>query len=205
LRRFVYTGLIFCGLITLETVFIALSTGYLSVQFISPPLQQRDFFLSLARQDLATTLRFVFVDSPLLIIQSQHRATGTIVWSLHYFSLSVLIHLVLAGWLADIRCRRGPDSGYEIRLIIGMGLLIVSTLYLFLGSCCSGGPNWIVQTWLLAIVFNPITSSNATIQLYQSLKDGFVVVQLLSGVVGAYLLFRYMRTASQSKIDEDPQ
>ena len=106
---------------------------------------------------------------------------------------TLLLHLGLASVLAKMRLRHGPAFKYEALPLTGSALIVISSLYLFLGSCCSGGPNWIVQTWLLAIVFNPVTSTNATIQLYQSIKDIFIVVQLFTGITGAYLLYHYYR------------
>ena len=193
MQRAFYTILIFVAFILLETVFVAFSTGYLFVQFKSPLLENMGFYATLAGDDVLMTLRFVLIENPLLIIQSQYRQTETIVWSLHYYPLTLLVHLVLAVVLADMRLRFGPAFKYQALPLAGTALLLSSTLYLFLGSCCSGGPNWIMQTWLLAIVFNPVTSSNATILLYQSLIGGFVILQVISGVLGGYMLFYYYR------------
>ena len=198
LVRSSYTLLLALLLMALETVFMALSTGYLFIQFRSPVFENLAFFVELARDDLLTTLRFVLVENPWLIIQSQHNpASSNVVWSLHYYSLTLLIHLGLAWVLMELYRRHGPHIKYEARFIGGVLLLTLSSLYLFLGSCCSGGPNWIVQTWLLAIVFNPVTSTNATIKLYQAIKDGFLPIQLLFGGGGATLLYHYYRISGR--------
>ncbi|NIQ12062.1 MAG: hypothetical protein GWO23_21545 [Gammaproteobacteria bacterium] len=116
---------------------------------------------------------------------------------MHYYTLTLLGHLVLAFVLADMQLQFGPAFKYRFLPLAGTFLLLSSVLYLFLGSCCSGGPNWIIQTWLLSVVFNPITSSNATIKLYQSIKDWFMPIQLIFGGVGAALLYRFYRVAGR--------
>lgn len=193
MRRLFYTLLIMTGLLLLETVLVALSTGYLFIQFKSPLIENFGFFLALAGEDPLSTIKLLIADKPLFIIHSQHSTAASTRWALHYFSLTVLVHVVLAFLLAGIVARKGAAGRLEHIPVTGIALLILSTLYLRLAACCTGGPNWIVQSWLLAIVFNPVTSSNATIQLYQSIKDWFIVLQVISGGMGAYMLFRYLK------------
>lgn len=186
--RIVYTLLIFVGLLALEMAFVALVTGHLFVQFKSPLIEHFAFFLALAKDAPLTTLKLILVEQPFFIIQSQQKATGVTVWALHYFSFTVLLHLLVAFWLSAGLHRQGLSIHFGRITFIGSVLLLLSSLYLRLAGCCTGGPNWIVQTWLLSLVFNPITASTAMIRLYEFLKDGFVVLQLCSALAGGYLL-----------------
>ena len=181
--------MIFSGLILAELVFIALSTGHMAIQFKSPLLENIGFFMVLAGEDLTTTLRIVLLDNPLFIIQSKYTSTDSAVWSLHYFSFTLLVHLLVAYVLSEKISRHGILTRIQDVPFSGSVLLIASSIYLLLAACCTDGPHWIFQTWLLAVVFNPITSSNATIQLYQVLRDWFIVPQLAMGGLGAYLLW----------------
>jgi len=193
LRRTFYTLSILFGIIAFEVVFIALSTTYMQVQFRSPVLGNFRFFMVLLQEAPLTSLKLIIVEQPLFIIEAKHHATAATVWSLHYFSITVLIHVFISQVIANIISRSADAFRWRDIPFTGSVLLLFSSLYLFLGSCCTGGPNWIFHTWLLAVVFNPITSSNATIQLYQMLKDGFVIWQVLTGVLGGYLLYRNFR------------
>lgn len=196
-RLLAYSLALLVALIMIEAVFVAFASGYLFLQFKSPMLENFAFFASLARDDLFSTLRFILLEKAWLVIQSQHKVSGTLIWSLHYYSYSLLMHGLVAYCLARLMTSREANEIYSARVLAGVSLFLLAGLYLFLGSCCTGGPNWIVQTWMLAVVFNPVTSTNATIKFYQAIKEGFVVFQLLSGVIGLFLLRRYwLKTGS---------
>lgn len=177
----------------IETAFIALATGYMFIQFRSSLLENLGFFVLLADEDPMATLRIILMDNPVFIIQSKHKPTDSTVWSLHYFSLTILVHLLVAFILSEKVSTKGFWTRLQDLPLSGSILLLCSSIYLLLASCCTDGPHWLLHTWLLAVVFNPITSTNATIQLYQVLKDWFVLLQFVVGGLGGYLLFRSMR------------
>lgn len=205
MQRILYTLLIFFGLVTIEALFIGISTGYPRIQFKSPLLENIGFFVQLAGDDPLATLRIVLMDNPVFILQSKHGATDSTVWSLHYFSLTVLAHLLVAFILSEKTGRQGIRTRLQAIPVTGAVLLLGASVYLLLAGCCTDGPHWLFHTWLLAVVFNPITSGNATIQLYQVLKDWFLLPQLVMGTLGVYLLYRhqrrYRRGSSAAKIN----
>lgn len=191
MRIVAYTVLILMMLVMFEAVLMAMFSGHLYIQFKSPLIDNAGFFWALLQDDPGSTVRLLLVEKPVFIIQSQHTATDTTLWALHYFSITLLIHGLVAYLLADIFKQDGMETRLRAIPITGTGLLLLSSLYLVLAGCCTGGPNWMVQTWILALVFNPINSSNATIQFYQSIKDWFVVLQVMSGILGGYLILRH--------------
>lgn len=200
LHRLLYTLLITFGLILFEMAFIAMTTGNMFIQFSFPLLNNMEFFLRLAGDDPIITLRMIFVDLPLMVIESKHKASGSTVWSLHYYIYAVIVHLVVAYLLAEKVGLHGIRTRLRDIPFGGPALLIFSSIYLLLAGCCTSGPNWLFHTWLLAVVFNPVTSSNETIKLYQSIKDWFALLQLMTGLIGAYLMFRHYH---QNNIEPD--
>jgi len=172
---------------------MALSTGYMSVQYKSPVLENAGFFMVLLQEAPLTTLKLIFIEKPLFIVEAKHSTTAATVWSLHYFSFTILVHVIIALIIAGIISRPQSVLRWQDIPFAGSVLLIFSSLYLLLASCCTGGPNWIFHTWLLSVVFNPISSGNATIQLYQTLRGWFVWLQILLGAMGGLLIFRHQR------------
>lgn len=191
MQRVVYTILIVTGLIIVEVVFIAMSTGYMLVHVKSSLLENAGFFMVLLQEEPLMTLKLMLIEKPLFIIEARHEATASVVWSLHYFSFTLLVHFIISFFIAGIILRFGEDLRWQDIPFTGSVLLLFASLYLLMTSCCTAGPNWIFHTWLLSVVFNPITSSNATIKVYQFLKDGFVLLQIGTGLVGGYLLWRH--------------
>ncbi len=182
-----------------EIAFIALSTGHMAIQIKSPLLENLGFFMVLAGEDLTATLRIVLVENPLFIVESKYKATDSTAWSLHYFSVTLLVHLLVAYVASEKVSRQGINTRIQDLPLSGSVLLIASSVYLLLAACCTDGPHWLFHTWLLAVVFNPITSSNATIQLYQVLRDWFILPQLAMGGLGVYLLYRHYRQTHQAR------
>ena len=200
MQRFIYSVLILAGVVSFEFVFMAVSSGYMQVHFTSPVLGNVHFFVLLLQDAPLLTLKMLLLEQPLLVVEARHPVTAATVWSLHYFSLTVVVHVVVSVILSGRIVRAGGTLRWQDIPFSGSVLLLFSSVYLLLSSCCTGGPNWIFHTWLLSVVFNPITSSNATIQLYQSLKDWFSVLQMMTGILGAYLMFRSRVKDSNSNL-----
>jgi len=179
---------------------MALSTGYMSVQYKSSVLDNFGFFMVLVQEAPLTTLKLMFIEKPLFIVEAKHSTTAASVWALHYFGLTILIHIAVAVIIAGIIARAGSALRWRDIPFSGTVLLLFSSLYLLLSSCCTGGPNWIFHTWLLSVVFNPISSSNATIQLYQTLREWFVLLQILLGAMGGLLMFRHQRQRCEETV-----
>lgn len=200
MRRLFYALCILITVIVFEIGFVALSTGSMDLRYKSPVLQDFGYFIALLQQEPLESLNLFFVHKPVFMIESRHALVDTNVWALHYFATTVLVHVLIALLIAHIGVASASTLRWRDIPFAGSVLLLFSSLYLLLTSCCTGGSHWIFHTWLLSLVFNPITSSTATIQLYQSLKDWFVVLQLLCGVAGMYLIIRHRRRSMAEQL-----
>jgi len=178
------------GIIVSEVIITAAFIGYAPNQMKFLLWDNIDFLRVYFRAEPLDTLKFVFIDRPLFIIEARQQDPSTSIWGLHYYSYTVVVHIVAAVLLVQLVKPAQPITP-RLRLlaITGAGLLILSSLYLYLSSCCTAGANWIMHTWLLAIVFNPYTSSESIIEMYGYVNQWFVWIQVLFAVLGCYFIF----------------
>lgn len=182
---------IFAGLVVTEITIAVLFTGYWPNQLSLMLWDNLDFLLVYFTEEPIDTLIFVFLDKPLLVIDSRLQAASTSVWGLHFYSYTLVFYLAISAVLTRLLLSL-PDRSRASNLTVftGAGLLLLASTYLYLGSCCSGGANWIVHTWLLAIAFNPLTATEFVVELYQAIYKWLFWLQLMVGVFGAYLVFK---------------
>lgn len=153
-----------------------------------------DFLFVYFRSEPLDTLKFVFIDKPLFVIESRQENPSIAIWGLHYYSYTFVAHVVVAVVLAQVIKPSQPiRSAPRYVAVIGSSLLILSSLYLYLSSCCTAGANWILHTWLLAIVFNPLTATEFIIEVYGLVNKWFVWLQILFAALGAYLVVRGLK------------
>lgn len=189
MQRTLYFLLMLVGLILCELIFMAAFTGYMPTKIKFLLWENIDFLLVYFRGEPLDTLKFVFIDKPLIVIESRQQAPSTVIWGLHYYSYTVIVHVVIAIVLAQ-QVRASPPIRAKLRYfqLGGSGLLVFSSLYLYLSSCCTGEASWILHTWFLSLVFNPITATESMIELYELVHNGFIWMQILIAALGACFL-----------------
>lgn len=183
---------IFCSIIFFELLFLAIATKYLPNQMSSWMISAWDFFLTLFQEEPLYTLQLVLIDKPIFVIGHTDVISDIYVWSLHFHSYTIVVHLIIAFLCARmiVICRENPCPNF-LATIAGAILVLVASLYLQLASCCTGGPNWIVHTWLLSLLFNPISATVNMIKVYQLGKGLLPILQLLCAGYGGYLIYRH--------------
>ena len=150
------------GIVTCEVIITAALIGYKPNQISFLLWDNLEFLMMYFRSEPLDTLKFVLIDRPLFVIESRQENPSVAIWGLHYYSHTVVVHIAVAMVLAHVIKPSQPvRSGPRYVVVVGCGLLILSSLYLYLSSCCTAGANWILHTWLLAIVFNPFTAKTS--------------------------------------------
>lgn len=189
-----YFLLILTGLILCEVTFVALFMSYLPTSIKFMLWEDMGFLLPYFLEDPLATFKFVLVDKPILVIESRLENPSTAVWGLHYYSYSLLAHIISALVLAHlINPVTRNYAGQRYKAILGSGLLLVSSIYLYLSSCCTGGANWVIQTLWLAIITDPTFSTEALISTYQDIEVWFFWSQLVIAATGFYFMIKWYR------------
>lgn len=193
-----FTLLLMSGMVLLEVLFVALTSGHLPNRITSTLFANLEFFAVYLLEAPGATLELLLIEKPLFEIASVQVSSGLDVWRLSYFNYANLVHLVLAVLLAR-RWRSMRDAGGKGVLLFGSGavLLAGSSLYLFHTSCCTGGPLWIVHTGLLASIFNPVTATVARLDIYAMLHPWLNWLQVGFALTGLLLLGKFLHSSRQ--------
>jgi len=180
----------FALLIGFETVLISLLTGYTPNKLSFLLWENFHFLLQYFLEEPIETLSFILIDKPLFRIEAIHDNPTTVIWGLHYYGVTLFTHAVIAILASRaINTHTFSKSALQSLPISGTILLIFSSLFLYLSSCCTAGATWIIHTWILAVVFNPYTASETLLDIYNYIQGGFIWLQFLMAVSGAYLIF----------------
>ena len=198
LNHLLWFAAAFTILIGLESILSGLITGYTPNSFSFLLWDKFRFFLTYFLEEPLETLSFILIDKPLFKIEALHKNTTTVIWGLHYYGVTLFTHIVIA-ILASRAINKHTFSKSALLSfpIGGVILLIFSSLFLYLSSCCTTGANWIIHTWILTVIFNPYTASENLIELYNYIHDWFIYLQFLITVSGAYLIFLKLKNKTK--------
>lgn len=181
-------------LISFEVIFVSIITGYSATNFSFLLWNKFHFFLAYLLDEPLETLSFILINKPLFEIEAILTNPTQVVWGLHYYGFTLLIHSIIAVLISKaIMGYRTSKTSLKHYPLSGSILLILSSLHLYLASCCTAGANWIIHTWLLAIIFNPYTSSETMLEIYNYVENGFIWLQLMMVSSGIYLIFLKIR------------
>lgn len=190
-----FSLLIAFGMLLLEVLLIALLTGQLPNRITSTLLANPGFFATYLLEAPGTTLQLLLIDKPLFEIAAVQAHADLDSWRLHYFNHAILIHVGLAVVL--VRRRRSVRAtGRQGRLLLGAGVVLLasSTLHLFHISCCTGTPLWIIHTGLISLLFNPVTSTVAMLDVYNVLQPWLGWLQAGFALAGGLLIWKSLAT-----------
>ena len=172
-----------------ETLLISVFTGHLPTNISFLLLDKFDFFIEFLRDVPVDALTLIFVDKPLFVIASMQKDPVTAIWGLHYYGYTLIIHLLVAFIFSHVMTSsKSVELNWRAFPVLGSVLLIFSSLFLYLSSCCSVGGNWILETMLLAIIFDPVTASDAILDLYTVIEGGFIWLQTVMSLLGIFLV-----------------
>lgn len=148
--------LVFLTITMLMVASLSLLLGNLPNNMYIPDTLNPGFLQILWQDNPLAMLKLVLVEKPLVVIEHFDQKTRTQVWGIFYFSATLLIYLlvsVLTAW----QWKRLITCTMRQRLLFAFGALamIIGVTYLRRAACCSGGANWILETWLLAKVSDP--------------------------------------------------
>lgn len=179
------------GLIFIETVFTSIFTGYAPTKVSFLLWNHFDILLLDFKEEPLNTLLFILIEKPIFQIESWQNDPAAVIWGLHFYSYTLITHFIVAGiFTHSITQFQTSKTNWKHFPVIGSALLISSSLYLYLSSCCTAGANWIFHTVLLAIFLNPVTATESTLEFYKRIHDGFIWMQIIPALLGIYLIIK---------------
>ncbi|VAW80322.1 hypothetical protein MNBD_GAMMA15-1379 [hydrothermal vent metagenome] len=199
LLRFFLTGIIlFPALLIIVCALFALLLRDLpnSVQF--QPTTNLSFLQILWQSNPWETIKLVFVDKPLVVIEHIDHATGTQVWAMFYYAGTLLMYLLVAA-LASLHWKNLKNSTAKqlVLFTAGAAAVLISFTYLQRAACCTSGHGWVLETWLLGKAYTPSLGSVNWIEIYQHLHPRLPVLQLGMLVSGMVILIRWHLSLSK--------
>ena len=144
------------------------------------------------------TVKLVLVDKPLMVVEHHNNGTGLQIWGLFYFANTVLVYL-LASLFTALQRQRLINSTARQRLLFAAGTVavLVSVTYLRRAGCCTGGPGWVLDTWLVAKVYIPDLGSVNWMSIYQRAHPWLPLLQKAMLVGGIAMLYQWYLGAKQ--------
>jgi len=176
-------------LLAAETAITTLLVGSMPTDLFIYPLRHLDFYKILWASSPWETIKLLLIDKAVLVVEHRDATNGIQIWGLYYYALNMLLHC-LVGLLAGVGWALGQfrKTGRPLLLFVaGSFLLIFANSHVYLASCCSAGPGWIVDVWLLSRVYDPFASSY-WLELYQSVEGLFLITQAILTAIGTVLI-----------------
>jgi hypothetical protein len=179
--------LVFVGLAAAEVLLLVMATGYLPNAISAPIVEQFAFLTTLWNSNPSAALPLI-AQQPVLLIAHSASPGSVPIWGIYYFPLSFVVHLALAVLVAWAS-RRAAGHRRDTSLWVAGGVaLVFAVSYIRLSSCCTGGPRWVLEVWLLALAFDPTRTLLDWSAVIVSLERFFPSLQLAFGLAGIALL-----------------
>jgi hypothetical protein len=178
---------VFTFLIAVEVALMAAAVGRGPNTMTAPPVEQFALHTTLWGSNPAAALPLV-MQQPVFVIAHNDPAGSVPTWGLHFFPLTLLVHLAIATvtawhWHRSAGRRRQPGL-----LVAGGAALAFAVTYTRLASCCTGGPGWVLEIWLLALAFDPTSTLLDWAAIILRLGAFYSYLQFAIGLAGIALL-----------------
>jgi len=178
---------VFAGLVAVEVVLVAAAVGCGPNAVTAPLVDQFALLTTLWGSNPAAALPLV-MQQPVFLIAHNDPAGSVPTWGLHYFPFSFLVHLAIA-MLVAWHWRRSAGRRRQLGLLAaGSAALAFAVTYTRLASCCTGGPGWALETWLLALAFDPTSTLLDWSAIILRLGAYYSYLQFAIGLAGIALL-----------------
>lgn len=189
LRTVLLGGILFPVLLTTVAVLFALPLGGLPNGAQLQPTSNLAFLQILWAGNPWETVKLVLVEKPLVMIEHLDPETGLQVWGMFYYAGTVLMYLLIAAFTALHLGRfRNSTTGQYALFIAGTATVLISVTYLRLAACCTGGPGWVVDTWLLTKVVTPNSGVVDWMFIYERVQPSLPILQAVMLTGGMAML-----------------
>jgi hypothetical protein len=181
----------FTFIIIAETILVSLFTGYLPTRFSFLLWNNFHFLLDYLWDEPIEILSFLLIDKPLFKIDALQDNLSTVIWGLHFYSYTLLTHIFIAVLASRLIVKQTLTiSALRSFPVSGSILLILSSLFLYLSSCCTNGATWIVHSLLLVIMFTPGNAIGNFFDIYNYIQGWLIWVQVVMAISGSYLVMQ---------------
>jgi len=200
LRTILLGGILFPALLMTVAALFALSLGGLPNGAQLQPTSNPAFLQILWQGNPWETVKLVLVEKPLVMIEHLNPETGLQVWGLFYYAGTVLMYLLVAAFTAlHLGRLRNSTARQYVLFIAGTATVLISVTYLRLAACCTGGPGWAIDTWLLTKVVTPNPGVVDWMFIYERVQPSLPILQavMLAGGM-AMLCLWYLDTRETS-------
>jgi hypothetical protein len=190
--------LVFAGLTAAEVLLLVIATGYRPNAITAPIVEQFTFLATLWNSNPSAALPLI-AQQPVLLIAQSASAGSVPIWGIYFFPLSFITHVALAVLVAWA-WRRAAGHRRELVLLMAGGVaLAFAVSYIRLSSCCTGGPRWALEVWLLALAFDPTRTLIDWSAVIVSLERFFPYIQFAIGLTGIALLMAVVWCQRQAR------
>jgi len=192
LRIFLLAGILFPVLLITVILLFALLLGGLPNDVQLQPTVNLAFLQILWQGNPWETVKLVLVDKPLVMVEHLDHGSGLQLWGMFYYAGTVLVYLLTATFTAlHLRRLRTSTTRQIVLFATGTAAVLISVTYLKLAACCTGGPGWVLDTWLLTYVFTPNTGGMDWMLVYERLQPWLSALQASMLVAGMAILCRW--------------
>jgi len=178
---------IFFATLVVEVLVLATGVG-LSPNAYSLPLIEQWPLLGTLWGSNPTAALSVTTHQALLLVEHRSTTTGSQVWGIYYFPLTLAIRFLIA-WAVTFVVRLPVHARWQVHaMVLGAALLALSVAYFRLASCCTVAPRWSLDILLLARALDPTATLFDWQPIYASLEPLLPATQVVMGLGGAALL-----------------
>jgi len=199
LNSAILTAVVLFVMAIVPVLLLILLVGGFPNVFAAPLAEQWPLFKVLWVSNSVSAIRFM-LQQPIWLISHTDPSASVILWSVVFYPLTVLIYFALSILIAlTMPFRFGQALLQRDRLLplAGMLLIVFVLSFVQVASCCTGGPRWVLDVGLLAMVYNPLYTAVHWQQAYMYIEKFLPWLQVLLALLGTLILARETFRAKQ--------
>jgi hypothetical protein len=202
-RTLLICGIGFPVLLVVINLLFALFLGGLPNRVQFQAISDLAFLQILWQDNPWETIKLVWVDMPLGVVERLHDASGIQLWGMFYYAGTILVYLLVSAFTGFHWNRLMTGSGrQQLLYVTGVILVVIGVTYLRRAECCTSNPAWALETWLLAKASMPNPGVVNWIDLYQRVQPWLVAIQTGVLMIGLVMLYRWWLCVKPSALDQ---
>lgn len=188
--------MVFFGIIFLEISITSIITLSLPNQFKFTVIENFKFYSDLFAINPAAVGRLILIENPLLLVQRLDGQSSSQIWGLYLMPISILTQYMLSVFIVFIK-KQNVTPYTWLWICLATVVLLFVVFYFRIQTCCTFRPTWLLNVWLLSIVYNPLLDTVFWQDVYIQLSEWLPIIQLVMAATSLLVLFLCYRFNTQ--------
>lgn len=146
------------------------------------------FYLDLFSANASAAIKLALIDNPVFVVQQLGDVNHNEIWSVYFMPVHIVLFTVISFLIIHALHLKFNASKWS-QLGIASTLLLFSIMYVRVQACCTAGPRWVLDIWLISQISDPQLDHIFWQTLYTHLAEHFTLIQFLLSTTALIILY----------------